>query len=457
MQWHQNNNMNFSHNLNFNTADEAPRELEDLPLRKKRLFNKARAMSLTQEEKQVGMLSFKNFIESKEHELPLRSPYFSQLMSIFAAASVDVRKRVLVPIAAILIFLLAGSTCFAAGEALPGDALYSIKVNVNERVETFFAAGDEASAKVAANHASVRLEEAERLAVQGRLNVAAETYLSDKFMSEAEKVEHAVVVLQATGNARAAEAISSDFETSLGAHNTVISQLNAKDKDNLNKIKQSLGGHLEATEILRANAEATVNATSGAPVTRSNVKDALASTKKHIDEAESYINSTAATSQLQTSTAAQARLNIAKSMLIQSEAKIDGGQYGEAATLIKGASRVADEAKKTAKSTMESAVGNSSWHGNSSATVNTNINTNSKVETNNGPGASNAAIYSSVNVHDVQETPSTTSSSAEVQSATQAAAPVFVAPVTAVPAASLPAAAAGGAAAAASVGAAVGL
>src|SRR5689334_9116525 len=71
---------------------------------------------------------------------------------------------------ALLVLVVAGSgVTFAAEGSAPGDALYAIKIDVNEPVMVAFAPTAEGQAKVAANIATRRVDEAVTLASRGTL------------------------------------------------------------------------------------------------------------------------------------------------------------------------------------------------------------------------------------------------------------------------------------------------
>ncbi len=73
-------------------------------------------------------------------------------------------------LASLLIVAIAGSTSvFASDTALPGDALYAIKIHVSEPLKLAFATTVDAKQKIQVAQIEERLMEAEDLAVQGRL------------------------------------------------------------------------------------------------------------------------------------------------------------------------------------------------------------------------------------------------------------------------------------------------
>lgn len=73
---------------------------------------------------------------------------------------------------------------YMADDSLPGDALYSVKVHVNEGVRHMAAIGSEADARVSANIIAHRAQEARQLAAEGRLDSEAKNRLSQEIESE---------------------------------------------------------------------------------------------------------------------------------------------------------------------------------------------------------------------------------------------------------------------------------
>ncbi len=221
--------MNYTNNQN---ETGALREAHELPERKKRLFNKARDLSLSPSEKTDGLVSLQNFMESKPKVLPVGSPYFNNIAVFLSSVSIDVRKKILVPVALLVVFALAAGTTYAASESLPGDILYTVKINVNEQIETALALGDEARVKVAVSHAENRLEEAERLAEKGNLMPSVQADLVAKFNREIGRVASQTENLKTNGRSNNAEKLNTKFEDSLRAHSTVIAGIAGKSKSN---------------------------------------------------------------------------------------------------------------------------------------------------------------------------------------------------------------------------------
>lgn len=89
-------------------------------------------------------------------------------------------------LAGLLLFVLVGSgTASAAQGSLPGDLLYPVKVSINEKVEAALAPSVAAKAEVAARQAERRVEEAQELAAQGRLDEKTADALTESFDAHA--------------------------------------------------------------------------------------------------------------------------------------------------------------------------------------------------------------------------------------------------------------------------------
>jgi Domain of unknown function (DUF5667) len=112
-------------------------------------------------------------------------------------------KMIPVAVFVLLLVLVLGGTSFAAESALPGDFLYPVKVQVNEKIRTAFTVSPEAKTEWASEQAERRLAEAEALAAQNRLDASNQAKLEASFESNAQEVRNGIVRLEASGNATA--------------------------------------------------------------------------------------------------------------------------------------------------------------------------------------------------------------------------------------------------------------
>ena len=120
-----------------------------------------------------------------------------------------------IAIALLIAAALGGGASVAARSALPGDALWNFKVQVNERIAETAAVGDKAKAAQDIEFAQARLDEATKLAAEGRLNAGAQADIQANFDAHAEAVAERVAALQAQGEYAAAADVAARFQAVL--------------------------------------------------------------------------------------------------------------------------------------------------------------------------------------------------------------------------------------------------
>ena len=138
------------------------------------------------------------------------------------------RKFAMPALIVALIIALSGGTAAAASTSLPGDALYPVKVNVSEKVASAFRFSDEGKAEFKLRLAERRLEEAEKLAVEGKLDANIVSNIETHFDSQEQRMQEIIKRLEANGKVEAATRLSSNLEAMLNAHDEIIAKLNAK-------------------------------------------------------------------------------------------------------------------------------------------------------------------------------------------------------------------------------------
>ncbi|MDP2704869.1 MAG: DUF5667 domain-containing protein [Patescibacteria group bacterium] len=156
------------------------------------------------------------------------------------------------PIALILALVVGGGVSFAAEGSLPGDLLYPVKVSVNEEIKQTLTFSSEAKAQWESERAERRLVEAASLSAEGKLSAANEQKIAEQFEKHAQKVAERVKEFEERDPERASE-VTSRFETSLEAHEEILTRLSLRNSDDEN---DSTGRMLA---VVRENRE-TVNA-----------------------------------------------------------------------------------------------------------------------------------------------------------------------------------------------------
>ncbi|MDE1925134.1 MAG: hypothetical protein KGH79_03060 [Patescibacteria group bacterium] len=146
-----------------------------------------------------------------------------------------------------LVAALGSGTAYAAQGALPGDALYPVKIHLNETVQTALATTPQAKAELNASLAETRLEEAETLAAQGKLDATTSAELAGNFDQHAQAAQTITTSLQAENPSDAAQ-ISAEFDSSLEAHSAILMELGAESNSTTNEGSDALAMHVRSHE-----------------------------------------------------------------------------------------------------------------------------------------------------------------------------------------------------------------
>lgn len=186
---------------------------------------------MTPAEKQVvlaRMIAARDTIaESQEsfasYPSPIKSPW-----TVFSFGSWVTTHRFVTVIAAFLIVAISGNTIvLAANEALPGDKLYSFKVNVAEPVRVALASDPVKKAEIQTDLVQARFEEAEVLAARGELNDEAERDISERIDRHIVEVSKNVEEVQKISPEKAEDA-NIAVEASMNVHAKILSTIETR-------------------------------------------------------------------------------------------------------------------------------------------------------------------------------------------------------------------------------------
>lgn len=127
---------------------------------------------------------------------------------------------------ALMIALLTSSfgMTFAAADALPGDLLYGVKVDVNEELVGAFITDTEKKIAWERERAERRLDEASQLAAEGRLDSDRKEEVTRRFAQHTDSVVQRVLAVEQSDPVLAAE-VSTEFEEALETHGVVLARL----------------------------------------------------------------------------------------------------------------------------------------------------------------------------------------------------------------------------------------
>jgi HAMP domain-containing protein len=128
------------------------------------------------------------------------------------------------------IALIIGSISYAAEYALPGDVLYTVKVEINERVRSLTAVTSTQQAEWSVTRMTRRLEELEQLVVEGALDKKTREEVATRFEHDT-KEAHAVIAQLKIQSIQAAADTSSRLEESLRIHERVLTQVAEERED----------------------------------------------------------------------------------------------------------------------------------------------------------------------------------------------------------------------------------
>lgn len=320
-----------------------------------KLFEKSRQVSLTDLER----ASLRHILRAAA-QVPVReaAPARPMFVPMFTFART-------MPIILIVIILAGGGVSFAAENALPGDSLYALKLDVNERVRGWAALSPEAEANWQVRRAERRLDEAVVLAANGKLNAEAAAQVQANFEDHVQAVARNILALNADEGFQAAAGVTSDFETSLEAHEKIFRGIQSKneiaaeaklqamfaadttagDKDTeIAKFISKLKTRSKSVAKTRVDIEARIAGQAKADVqvaAQARHKEAekkLAEAVEHVKKMKQMLGANAVVQ-------AEARLELARQAVLEGKAKLEAGFYAEAFSFFQKAHRIAQEAK----------------------------------------------------------------------------------------------------------------
>ncbi len=257
------------------------------------------------------------------------------------------------PIVIAIIIALAGGASWTAQNSLPGDVLYPVKINVNEKVEGWLAMSDTAKANLESDLAAKRLEEAEELASEAKLDVDTRTQLEENFQEHADHAEDLIVKLSDV-DARAAADIAANLKVSLEAHQRILANIGtAKDGDTETEAKtlnSTVSSEEKDADEAEADAEKKVKT---GPDVESAAQGRMGAAENKIAEVQKFIELKKDSLSVTEMAQVQARLAAAKSLFDQGKAQLDAKSYASAFVLFGQAISAAQETKMLIEAKVE--------------------------------------------------------------------------------------------------------
>ena len=248
---------------------------------------------------------------------------------------------------AILLLIAGGGTSYAAQSALPGDPLYAIKINVNEKIAAALSGGLQGHAQYDAELAALRLEEAEKLATQNRLSVQASKEIRANLNQVTADFNSSIAQLATSSDAGAAAAsdVQSDFVATLAAHAQVLTALTTavpSASSSLTSIASAVDAHIAATREARTKIDVALAASSSIALA-STTDNMQRSAVQALDDIQALVPQVAASLGTSSSEAVSAQANGVKESLAAGQQHLDRRSYEAAIGAFQSAIRSAQQ------------------------------------------------------------------------------------------------------------------
>jgi hypothetical protein len=178
-----------------------------------KIIDGAKSIFLHSEEKVLMRKNISDFAES--HPInKIKSPYAAflgyQRYAVFAL---------------LFVVIIGSGTASAANGSLPGDLLYPIKINVNEKVEKLLAVSPKAIAEVDVKQATRRLEEAETLNEKGALTPEINDQIKMDFGQKLDSLDSSLTKLDEKGDSKSADEVVDSLSADLENHALILSNV----------------------------------------------------------------------------------------------------------------------------------------------------------------------------------------------------------------------------------------
>lgn len=122
----------------------------------------------------------------------------------------------------IVAVIIGGGLSYKAESALPGDNLYPIKTEVNERARGWLAISAEAESELAVKLAQRRLAEAKSLQAEGRLDAETRAHMEAEFENYAKEADREIDELESEGKESEASAMRLELENSIDISGDIL-------------------------------------------------------------------------------------------------------------------------------------------------------------------------------------------------------------------------------------------
>ena len=301
----------------------------------RQLIQEAKEFGLSSEERNAGKASLRLFV--KTHPLSERGFWYSFRLVMLRPASLSL----------VLVLLFSVGTALAAESTLPGDTLYPVKVRVNEPIQSWLYFSEQSRADWDALLASRRLEEAEELATQDRLDVTTAKQVEANFQAQIDRTQ-ARIAKFSDSDAKAGADVAINLETSLRVHDRILLNIASSSQGDAKLQIESLLDKVRASTKRAAkdrNREEGEVKIQNKPSVQLAAEGRMPAAQNVISEVDNLIRVKSSQLGVSATTQAKTRLDIATVFFSDGQAKLKIEAYAEAFTLFGQARATAQEAK----------------------------------------------------------------------------------------------------------------
>lgn len=283
-------------------------------------------------------------IQAMEHPQP-----------VIHTASAHIFRRFFVPaLSFVAVILIAGGgTSIAAEYALPGDPLYPIKVRFNEPLVGLLNAAPPLKAAWQVRVVERRLEEADKLALQGKLDQNTKAELAINFAESAGKAQQAITGLTSQGDAQEAVDVSARLEASLKGHAAILAKFDTEQNKASGSLESKIAAALNQAVAARHNAESKVAAVSTDAETDTAAQGKIGVATNIIASVKNYLDAQRSVLGIDALNNANNRLQIAEDLLSTAKTKQASSDFSEAFKLAGKAIRRAQETQVLASAQVD--------------------------------------------------------------------------------------------------------
>lgn len=283
--------------------------------------------------------------DQEENCLPLQGTHTWAFL-IKTSFATPPSYRYTMTIVLLLALLAGGGTSLAAEQALPGDILYPVKVDLVEPIRATLAVSPEAKAKWEARIAERRLEEGEALLAHANLSQETKAAIEQRFLVASANAKANIAAVRER-DAAAAAFIESDFETSLKTHRFIIERLD-DDEDESRRESSSLRAIID---LQFSRVSSTEPSATSAAAKRAEQRSAVA--ERALDDASRFIAKNAAAMDATTNSTIALYLEAAKQAFASGTAALSAHNYDAAFAFFAAAHEDAQNAKAAAAAARE--------------------------------------------------------------------------------------------------------